>query len=63
MKVVFYKDDFRLKILLKVVFPKDNYQPIFQININRDMFGQKTIKMYFLANLALSLGCVCFAVK
>ena len=46
MKVVFCKDDFCLKILLKVVFPKDDFnQPIFQININRDMFGQKTKKI------------------
>ena len=26
VKIVFYKDDFRLKILLKVVFPKDDFQ-------------------------------------
>jgi hypothetical protein len=56
VKVVFCKDDFRLKILLKVVFPKDDFQSvIFQININRDMFGQKTIKNTFFGKFGLRL--------
>ena len=66
VKVVFCKYNYRLKILLKVVFLKDDFQPayfFFQININRDMFGRKTIKnTLFLANLALSLGSCNFLV-